>query len=93
MQYRGPKRAGCPNIANPEIVLKLANQLFFFIQAAAQQWEEAKELAMESCTLLLSVTSHLEFRRDRACFAQVSPRVADIGCSVAQQFQGPDAQY
>ena len=48
---------------------------------------------MEACKLLMSVTSHLESKADRACFAQVSPRVADIGCSVALQCQGPNAQY
>ena len=48
---------------------------------------------MEACKLLMSVTSHLESKADRACIAQVSPRVADIGCSVALQCQGPNAQH
>ena len=71
----------------------VACQATVFLLAAAQRWEEAKKLAMEACNLLSSITSHLESKADRACFAQVSPRVADTGCSVALQCQGPNAQH
>ena len=71
----------------------VACQATIFLLAAAQRWEEAKKLAMEACRLLSSVTSRLESKADRACFAQVAPRVADEGCSVALQCQGPNAQH